>query len=209
MNRSAVALAADSAVTLSGSDSSSSVTKIFQNENKLFELSRHHPVGVMIYNATTFFDVPWEVIIKDFRREIADTTCDHIYIWADRFRDYVAGHPIFKPTMDRQKGFVEQILSEQFNLVMAHWSKAIEGLLFERQTKSVKSKYPELMMKVIEYYISQLQKIEFYSDLDDVKAAGILQSYKAEFDSAKLKVFGSLPLDQNHHNMLAQLVDKP
>lgn len=50
LNRSAVALAADSAVTLSGLDPASGVDKIFQNENKLFELSKNFPLGLMIYN---------------------------------------------------------------------------------------------------------------------------------------------------------------
>jgi hypothetical protein len=62
INRSAVALAADSAVTLSGRDPRSQVAKVFQNENKLFELSKTHAIALMIYNATSFFDVPWEVI---------------------------------------------------------------------------------------------------------------------------------------------------
>ncbi len=58
MNRSAVALAADSAVTLSGVNPAAQVDKVFQNENKLFELSKLYPIGIMIYNATSFFDIP-------------------------------------------------------------------------------------------------------------------------------------------------------
>ncbi|WP_230079588.1 hypothetical protein [Serratia marcescens] len=44
-NKSAVALAADSAVTISGGDG---VSKIYNGADKLFALSRHHPVGIMV-----------------------------------------------------------------------------------------------------------------------------------------------------------------
>ena len=43
MNKMGVALAADSAVTIN------SGRKIFHSANKLFMLSKYHPVGVMIY----------------------------------------------------------------------------------------------------------------------------------------------------------------
>ncbi len=202
MNRSAVALAADSAVTLSAS---SGVTKIFQNENKLFELSRIHPVGVMLYNATTFFDVPWEIIIKDFRKERGDVACDHINSWADCFRDYVNRHDIFKPDEKRQKDFVEQIFTDQLNVILAQWSIQSEHLFFEKQTKSVRSKYPELMKEVIASYNGWLASLEFYVDMDDAIGSQILQTYSAEFASAKGKVFGHLPLDETHQNMLSEL----
>ncbi len=51
INRGGVALAADSAVTI---DRGGTV-KIFQTENKLFELSETKPIGLMIYNNTDFF----------------------------------------------------------------------------------------------------------------------------------------------------------
>lgn len=205
MNRSAVALAADSAVTLSGPNALSGVTKIFQNENKLFELSRVHPVGIMLYNATTFFDVPWEVIIKDFRKEKGDTACDHIYLWADCFRDYVDTHSIFKPSQDRQRGFVEQIFLDQFHVVMAQWGREAEHLFFGKQTKSVFGKYAELMKKVITSYSDWVKTADFYVGMDDAIGLQNLQLYNAEFVSAKMRVFGQMPLDQTHLDMLSEL----
>ena len=44
LNREAVALAADSAVTMIGS----SGEKIFTSANKLFTLSKYHPVGIIV-----------------------------------------------------------------------------------------------------------------------------------------------------------------
>jgi hypothetical protein len=63
MNKSAVALAADSAVTI-GSDRG---PKIFNTVNKLFTLSKVHPVGVMVYGNSEIMKVPWETIVKVYR----------------------------------------------------------------------------------------------------------------------------------------------
>lgn len=64
LNKSAVALAADSAVTI---DTGRSERKIFPSANKLFMLSKYYPVGVMIYGNATFMEINWETIIKDYR----------------------------------------------------------------------------------------------------------------------------------------------
>ena len=60
MNKEAIALASDSAVTMTGKAGQ----KIFTSANKLFALSKYHPVGMMIYGSAIFMDVPWETIIK-------------------------------------------------------------------------------------------------------------------------------------------------
>ncbi len=66
MNQEAVALAADSAVTIvEGEDEE--ITKIFTSADKLFALSQWHPVGIMIYGNTRLGEVPWETVIKLYR----------------------------------------------------------------------------------------------------------------------------------------------
>lgn len=64
LNKTAVALAADSAVTISaGSDQQ----KIYDSEDKLFELSCHNPIGVMINDTMNFMEAPLPVLIKRYR----------------------------------------------------------------------------------------------------------------------------------------------
>lgn len=63
MNKNGLAVATDSAVTVTNGNG----TKAFNNADKLFSLSKHHPVGVMIYNSSYFLDTPWELIIKEYR----------------------------------------------------------------------------------------------------------------------------------------------
>ena len=64
LNKTAVALAADSAVTISAG---SNQQKIFDSADKLFELSVDQPIGVMINNDMNFMEAPLPVLIKDYR----------------------------------------------------------------------------------------------------------------------------------------------
>ena len=64
LNKSAVALAADSAATLSSRDRQE---KVFNSEDKLFELSMKQPIGIMIFNSTTFMETPVHILIKKYR----------------------------------------------------------------------------------------------------------------------------------------------
>ena len=68
LNKHAVAIAADSAITTTGL----SRRKVFNRGNKIFTLSKFHPVGVMIYNNAALEGVPWDVIIKLYRRSLGD-----------------------------------------------------------------------------------------------------------------------------------------
>ena len=69
MNRGGVALAADSAVSYQVGDS----LGVRNSAVKLFMLSKHRPVGVMIYGNSSLFGIPWETILKEFRKELART----------------------------------------------------------------------------------------------------------------------------------------
>lgn len=64
MNKLGVALAADSAVTLAQPGS----PKIYQSADKLFVLSTAGPVAVMVYGAASLLGIPWETIVKRYRK---------------------------------------------------------------------------------------------------------------------------------------------
>jgi len=81
LNKSAVALAADSAVTISGSNG----RKIFNGANKLFTLSKYHPVGIMIFNSATFMSTPWETIIKVYRKQLGKNSFATVQAYQEDF----------------------------------------------------------------------------------------------------------------------------
>jgi hypothetical protein len=92
MNPLAVAMAADSAVSVGDS-------KEYQSANKLFALGTTCPVGIMIYGAADFMGVPWELIIKEYRASRQDcaplATVDQ---YADDFRLFIASNEKLVPS---------------------------------------------------------------------------------------------------------------
>jgi len=64
MNKRGVALAADSAVTLSG-------RKIYHTAEKLFQLSSGALIGILTYGSADIMGVPWETVVKMFGRKLA------------------------------------------------------------------------------------------------------------------------------------------
>ena len=62
MNKNAIVMAADSAVTVGG-------TKTYNGVNKLFMLSNSPPMGIMIFRSADFENIPMETLIKEFKRK--------------------------------------------------------------------------------------------------------------------------------------------
>ena len=71
VNTMAVALAADSAVTIT---LPTGETKIYNTVEKLFRLSEQQPIALMVYGAGSFASVSWELLAKQFRADNKDNT---------------------------------------------------------------------------------------------------------------------------------------
>jgi hypothetical protein len=79
MNKRAIALAADSAVTITTTDSlGNKEKKYFKGVNKVFELSHHNPVGIMIFSMADIHSVPWEIIIKLYRDHLGKNSLNSL-----------------------------------------------------------------------------------------------------------------------------------
>ncbi|MBN2129719.1 MAG: hypothetical protein JW741_09490, partial [Sedimentisphaerales bacterium] len=91
LNRSAVALAADSAVTIGGGH------KTYNSANKLFGLSKYEPVGVMVYGTASLDRVPWETILKECRRELGRTSFPTLRDYAEYLLAYLTDNTVLFP----------------------------------------------------------------------------------------------------------------
>ena len=113
INRRGVAFAADSATT----HTVSSKHKITNHANKIFELSRRHPVGICICGNLDFLGMPWEDIFKMFRKKIGETSCKNLSEYPSIFFEFVKTH-VMSHLVDDQitnlrviiNGFFEEII---------------------------------------------------------------------------------------------------
>ena len=108
MNRMAVALAADSAVTVEVGDTS----KVRDSALKLFTLSKYRPVGVMVYNNSSILGVPLETIIKLFRRELGTKAFDTLPEYGKALISYLDGNSSLFPDDVQERYFVKALETE-------------------------------------------------------------------------------------------------
>lgn len=81
-----IALAADSAITLTVPGTGRSYCS---GANKIFQFSNDDPVGIMIYNAASLHDMPWEVIIKAFREDLQGKKFATLKEYRENFIEYL------------------------------------------------------------------------------------------------------------------------
>lgn len=113
MNKNGIALAADSAVTISGIMGQ----KIYST-HKLFMLSKYFPVGVMVFGNAELLGVPWQVIIKEFRKKELDATSyPTLQEYGNRLISYLNEniHRYFPPEI--QKEFFAEVVSNIFEKI--------------------------------------------------------------------------------------------
>lgn len=104
LNKHAVAIAADSAVTIGG-------RKVFNSANKIFALSKRQPVAVAMYNNTDLISVPWEVIIKEYRRFLGDNKHPHLKDYVTDFFRFLFDHNYYTSKEEQVKNLYEQFVA--------------------------------------------------------------------------------------------------
>ncbi|MER8778226.1 hypothetical protein [Mesorhizobium sp. M0220] len=128
MNRLAVVLAADSATTVTYWGENGREERYFKGANKIFQLSNSHPVGVMIFDSADLLKVPWEVVIKDFRRYLGDKSFNSVAEYATEFFSYIDGNNTMFPASVQHEAFLEAVRSAIFTMLVvpSHNSKIPE-----------------------------------------------------------------------------------
>jgi hypothetical protein len=148
LNKSAVALAADSAVTISIGDKEE---KTFDSADKLFELCRHNPIGVMIYNGLSFAEVPLQTIVKQFRSNSTHFT--HVKDAGYEFLKYLSDFGRSAPKQIREasiRGLIEPALTG----IRTRHANRVNKVIFEAENPPPKplEKIAELLDESIGFY---------------------------------------------------------
>jgi hypothetical protein len=131
LNRQGVALAADSAVTITHPGGH----KIYNSVNKLFMLSKHAPVGVMIHGVADLTGIPWETLVKAFRRELGEQTFPHLNDYADALLQFVNAHKKMFSDEQQQLQLFSSVLL-QYREILGRIDSRLSSLIAERQPVS-------------------------------------------------------------------------
>jgi len=133
MNRQAVAMAADSAVTISGPQ----YLKTYQSVDKLFPLIEGQPVAVMIYHNAEIMSTPWETVISLYREAARGRSLDTVEAYAEDFMAFLSGNPDLFPADHQDTEFfkhvavVYTVIAEDFDYQVAKFREQNSARLKE------------------------------------------------------------------------------
>ena len=172
LNRLGVALAADSAVTISSGGSS----KVFNSADKLFELSEHFPIGVMINDNMDCFGVPWEIIIKDFRQQHGATARPTVERWASDFLSFVETRPDINGSAGSRYAY--EVLFREIKIITDY---AVEAFLKQKSPVKGHDSFEKILFEAAIWRSNNLENIEKIDRLKDVDVSQFVNSLKDEF----------------------------
>ena len=189
MNREAVALAADSAVTVS----QGGAPKIFATANKLFALSRHHPVGVMVYGNASFMEVPWETVIKLYRARLGSAAHATIQEYANDFVKFLENEAALAPSESQDK-YVSGVLDAFYNRMVQEIQNEVAKKLREetpRTPEEVQQLVLTVASNVVYRYYQQWRAGKYAESMNSSSADALRKQYRSIIQIKKKASFGS------------------
>jgi len=190
MNKSAVALAADSAVTIEHQGGQ----KIYNTVNKLFALSRTCPVGIMIYGSAEITGVPWETIIRIYQDHLGQRRFDRLEDYAKHFISFLdRKNPIF-PQAQQDLNF-KWVIKTYFRSIREEIEKSVKKEI-EQTGKCENAKVRRFCDKHVGMEFKMWQRAKRLKHLPQNHARKILAKYRATITKIVSDVFEELPLSR-------------
>lgn len=199
MNKEAIALAADSAVTMIGETGQ----KIFTSANKLFTLSKYHPVGIMIYGSAILMGVPWETIIKVYRNNLGKKKFNTLKEYAHDFIEFLDnGNPLFPDSV--QEEYLRSSTYAYFNFIKDAITKKVHRKIDEKG-EITDEEIEQIVSQIIKEHYKNWEKTDNIPSIPKSFNKNIIDKYKGIIDKAIEEVFEKLPISKNHSNQLKKI----
>lgn len=154
LNKSAVALAADSAVTIG----EGGAAKIYNTVNKIFEISGVQPMGIMVYGSLSYMGLPMEVLVKRYRRNFAnDRKFNNVRECAEHFANYLESDVPYDQRNESEN--VERIIFVAVQSIFRRMQNAFFSRMIQ-VGKLLPSKANGIYQEVVGEEIDRLTSIE-------------------------------------------------
>jgi len=200
LNRTGVALAADSAVT-----AAFPTTKIYSSVDKLFQLSDDAPVGAMVYGSASFNGVPWETCVKGFRRDLARKSFPDLQSYALSLVEYLRTAKLLS-SLEAERNLIGYTAISYLSHVRSLLEKALSESLRSKRKRLVESDILKALGGVVEQEREDIREAGRITELTEDFAEQVLATFREDLHSAIRHSFGTLPLPQDLVDTLVELV---
>ena len=124
MNKHAVVIAADSAITVT----SPYGHKVINSANKVFALSKYHPVGIMFCGNANFMSTPIEVIVKLYRKQLKDRCFATISEYLSDFLGFIKNNHYFC-SAEMQNANMENEIENFYTLILKIAANTVNSII--------------------------------------------------------------------------------
>ena len=191
MNKEAVAIAADSAVSLVAGPADSP-QKIFTSATKIYSIPGSHTVALMIYNNASFLGIPWEPLLARFAESLGQAPLPTLGDYASRLIGYLATEQeLITPEIERQY-FTTVIYSYFLSFRIALQSGASE--LMRIQGAVNEDQIGEFVAGKIAGTYNSLMSTEFIDGADETRVGELVAGYDAILEKAITDILEQLPI---------------
>lgn len=199
MNKQAIALAADSAVTFPQEMGG----KIFPSASKIFTLSKYEPVGVMIYGNASLMDVPWETIIKVYRNHLGKRTFKTINAYAEDFLSFLAKNEQLFPE-DVQNWYVNSLIYSHFQFIANEIKESVNKIITEKSSIGDET-IKKITSQIVKDYFERWKEAELSLSVPKGFTTRFRQKYRQSIRNLKQRAFENLPLTQHFSRQLTEI----
>ena len=189
LNRTAVALAADSAST---SLQTSGLSKIFNTADKLFHLDGLRPIGVMVYGNSHFMGVPWETIIKKYRTS-APQAYDTLAEAAEGFLGFLASSELMSDAHIAQ--FIE-----------LHIGDLVRDIQAVAAAEVIKLGTGMSREQILGQFLATITAVPLLPGFTAQNVADFVDRWRQQLDAAIDSVFAADPLEQAQRSEVKEVV---
>jgi hypothetical protein len=176
MNKNAIAMAADSAVTIGQH------AAIHNSANKLFALSKYEPIGAIIYANAEFMRIPMEIIIKEYKRTLGKKCFDTLNEYVQDFVMYLEQNVELYHFDSNEEHYVNQVFINLLNGLALGYERRISDKVDIVQRELTQEELEEVALsaynETIEFIDAQKElSTPTFSKYVEEKYAGNIAGY--------------------------------
>ncbi len=203
MNRNAVAMASDSALTIRGLD----VGKIYYSTSKIYSISKNPPVGLMTHGGAIFMGIPWDTIVHEFVCSLGDAQRSNLQDYVLDFVKFIQSDSRLS-SPQQQEGFVSSSVSYLFYNIYGAIFDKIELELGVRDVYRDEDT-TKIVNSILQSYEDDMNQQTMIEDLPDGFADEVCSTYGTIIHQWRDHLFGKLQwFSVDHVARLDQLACK-
>jgi len=200
LNRIGIALAADSAVTI-GRDAE----KIYASADKLFQLHASAPIGIMIFGSASIIGMPWETVIKAYRKHIGSERFPTLDGYVSSFRAFLNAPSNLFAEASQDRHVIDVLSTNLFLNTRSQLKEAINGAI-EAKEEITEDDLAGICKTVFEDRLALIRKRPELEGFTANDRRAIQKKYSTQLVKLRKDVFGNIPMSRQAARMLNVMV---